>query len=208
MGMKILIVSAHPDDAEIACAGTVRRYQYQGATVTSVVTVQPSTEVNPKRSTDIVARELAASYNLSNWDLRVFPTPSHANGRPNLVVDNITMTKLHQLLEPCDIAIIPNPQDSHQDHRATYELAWPYVKKHAKQVWLMHSYPYCHDYQTTANHFVEISQFWDFKRRLLECYSSYLTDTDIQNIFVAQQYWAQKNRQNLAECFTIANSYD
>lgn len=206
--MKILVVSAHPDDAEIACGGTLRRYQHQGADIVSVVTVQPSTEVNPKRSTAIVTKELESSYQLSGWDLRVFPTPSHANGRPNLLVNNITMTQLHAMLEPCDIAIIPNPEDSHQDHRATYELAYPYVRRHARQVWLMHSWPYCHDYNRAPNHYVDILQQWDFKRKLLECYSSYLSTEDISHIHTTNQYWAQKNRQALSECFTIVNSYE
>jgi LmbE family N-acetylglucosaminyl deacetylase len=206
--MKILVVSAHPDDVEIACAGTLRRYQEQGAEIISVVAVQPSTEVNSKRTTAIVTNELNSSYALSGWNLRIFPTPLHAGGRPNLVVNNVNMTHLHDLLEPCDIAIIPNPEDSHQDHRATYELAWPYVKKYARQTWLMHSWPYCHDYNHAANHYVGIADQWQFKRQLLECYSSYLSMSDIEHIHTANQYWAQRNRQLLAECFTIVNSYE
>jgi LmbE family N-acetylglucosaminyl deacetylase len=206
--MKILVVSAHPDDAEIACAGTLRRYQQQGAEIISVVAVQPSTEVNSKRTTAIVTNELNSSYALSGWNLRIFPTPLHAGGRPNLVVNNVNMTHLHDLLEACDIAIIPNPEDSHQDHRATYELAWPYVKKYARQTWLMHSWPYCHDYNHAANHYVGIADQWQFKRQLLECYSSYLSAEDVDHIYTANQYWAQRNRQLLAECFTIVNSYE
>jgi len=206
--MKILVVSSHPDDVEIASAGTLRLYQKQGAEIISVVAVQPSTEVFPKRTTAIVTNELDSSYALSGWDLRVFPTPLHAGGRPNLAVNNVNMTQLHDLLEACDIAILPNPEDSHQDHRATYELAWPYAKKHAQQTWLMHSWPYCHDYQHSANHYVEIAEQWTFKRQLLECYGSYLSESDITNIHTANRYWAQRNRQILAECFTIVNSYE
>ena len=206
--MKILVVSAHPDDVEIACAGTLRRYQEQGAEIISVVTVQPSAEVNIKRTAAIVTNELESSYALSEWDLRIFSTSLHTGGRPNLVANNITMTELHDLLDPCDIAIIPNPEDSHQDHKATYELVWPYVKKHAQQTWLMHSWPYCHDYHHAANHYVGIADQWHFKRQLLECYSSYLSELDIKHIHTANQFWAQKNRQTLAECFTIVNSYE
>jgi hypothetical protein len=206
--MKILVVSAHPDDVEIACAGTLRRYQEQGAEVISVIAVQPSAEANPRRTHAIVSQELTNSYALSGWNLRIFPTPLHSGGRPNLVVNNVNMTHLHDLLETCDIAIIPNPEDSHQDHRATYELVWPYVKKHARQTWLMHSWPYCHDYNHAANHYVEIAEHWDFKRQLLDCYKSYLAISDINNIHTANQFWAQKNRQTLAECFTIVNSYE
>lgn len=206
--MKIIAISAHPDDIEIACAGTLRRYQQQGAEIISVIAVQPSAESNPRRTHAIVSQELDASYALSGWDLRIFPTPLHSGGRPNLLTNNITMTQLHELLESCDIAIIPNPEDSHQDHRATYELAWPYAKKHARQTWLMHSWPYCHDYNRAANHYVGIADQWAFKRELLECYQSYITESDIEHIYTANQFWAQRNRQLLAECFTIVNSYE
>lgn len=206
--MKIIAISAHPDDIEIACGGTLRRYQQQGAEIISVVTVRPAEEANPKRNFTVVNRELNASYNHSGWTLRVLSTDLHTNLRPNLVANNVTMTELEELLEPCDIAIIPNPEDSHQDHRATYELAWPYVKKHARQTWLMHSWPYCHDYNRAANHYVGIADQWAFKRELLECYQSYLTESDIAHIYTANQYWAQRNRQLLAECFTIVNSYE
>jgi LmbE family N-acetylglucosaminyl deacetylase len=112
------------------------------------------------------------------------------------------------LLESCDIAIIPNPQDSHQDHKNTYNLVWPYVKRHARQTWLMNQWPYCHDHQQSPNHYVEISPYWNFKQDLLKCYSSYLTDDDIKKIYVTNQYWAQKNKQSVAEAFTIVNSYE
>lgn len=208
MPKKILVVSAHPDDAEIACGGTLRRYQQQGAEIVSVVTVRPAEEVNPKRNFTVVNNELTASYNHSGWTLRVLSTDLHTNLRPNLVANNVTMTELEKLLEPCDIAIIPNPEDSHQDHRSTYELAWPYVKKYARQTWLMHSWPYCHDYDRSPNHYVDIADQWNFKRELLECYPSYLSGESISQIYTANQYWAQKNRQTLAECFTIVNSYE
>ena len=206
--MKILVVSAHPDDVEIACAGTLRKYQEQGADIVSVLTVKPSAEVNVNRNRELVQNELEASYNYSQWKLKIFNTPLHKNARPNLTVDNNTITSLNDLLESCDIAIIPNPQDSHQDHKNTYNLVWPYVKRHARQTWLMNQWPYCHDHQQSPNHYVEISPYWNFKQDLLKCYSSYLTDDDIKKIYVTNQYWAQKNKQSVAEAFTIVNSYE
>ena len=205
--MKILVVSAHPDDLEIACSGTLKKFQQQGADIISVITVKPGVEDRTGRDQLVVQSELAASYQKSRFDLRVLETESHANGRPNLVRDNVTMSKINQLLEPCDIAIIPNPEDSHQDHVNTYHLAWPAVRKLAKQVWTMHHWPYCHYHSAAPNLFVEIQDHWEFKKSLLMCYNSYLSATDINQIHVSNQYWAQRNRQSLAEAFTIANNY-
>ena len=205
--MKILVVSAHPDDVEIACSGTLRKFQQQGADIISVITVKPSAEDRAGRDQLVVQSELAASYQQSKFDLRVLDTELHANGRPNLVKDNVTMSKLNQLLEPCDIAIIPNPEDSHQDHVNTYHLAFPTVRKLAKQVWVMHHWPYCHYHSTPPNLFVEIQDHWGFKKSLLMCYSSYLGADQIDHIRVTNQYWAQRNQQSLAEAFTVVNNY-
>lgn len=206
--MKVLVITAHPDDMEISCSGTLRLLQNQGAEIISVVTVKPSAEENTNRNQSIVDQELANSYQLSGFELRILDTDLHTNGRPNLVCDNNTMTKLQHLLEPCDIAIIPNPEDSHQDHRTTYELAWPLVKGLAKEVWLMTSWPYCLTYRTnSANLFYDISTTWNFKQDLLEIYSSYLTSDKITKIMETNRYFGQRNQQELAESFTIVNKY-
>lgn len=203
--MKILVISAHPDDMEIACAGTLRRLQYQDAEITSVITVRPSAEANPRRSQDIVEEELALSYQASEFGLRVLDTDLHKNGRPNLVANNVTMTRLAELIEPCDIAIIPNPEDTHQDHRNTYELAWPLVNRLAKEVWLMHSYPYCLNHPTnSANLFYNITgDPWHFKRHLMSCYASYITDDYIERVKLLNSYTGLRANCELAEAFTI-----
>jgi len=135
----------------------------------------------------------------------VFDTDLHANGRPNLVADNVTMTRLCELLEPCDIAIIPNPQDSHQDHRATYHLVYPAMINMAKEIWLMDSYPYSLRYkENTANLFYNISgEPWEFKKTLLECYASALPVSQVTNVQLCNHYHGIKAKVDLAEAFTI-----
>lgn len=206
--MKVTVITAHPDDMEIACSGTLKSLQDQGAVITSIITVKPSAEVNIKRNKELVEQELTNSYNISNFDLQVLDTQLHSNGRPNLVCNNNTMTELSKLLKPCDLVIIPNPQDSHQDHRTTYDLAWPLVSKLAKEVWLMESYPYCFTYkENTANLFYNISNNWDFKRQLLDCYSSYITPVELNRIHTANCWWGLKNSTLLAEAFTIVQKH-
>jgi hypothetical protein len=56
--MKIVAITPHPDDLEIACAGTLKKFQDQGAEIISIVTVKPSAEVNSERNEDIVLEEL------------------------------------------------------------------------------------------------------------------------------------------------------
>lgn len=204
--MKIVAVTAHPDDLEIACSGTLKKFQDEGAEIISVVTVKPSAETNADRSEDIVLEELKNSYTLSQFELRVLDTDLHANGRPNLVCNNNTMDALSDLIDSCDIAIIPNPQDYHQDHRATYELAWPLLQKRAKEVWCMESWPYSYQYQkNTANIYVGID--WHFKQSLLQCYDSYITENKLRQIHNLSRVYGDKSGNTDAEAFTLLYKY-
>ena len=205
--MKIIVVSPHPDDLEIGCAGTLKKYQDQGAEIISVVTVGPSEVVNANRNKAVIQSEMEASYARSGIELRLFDTPLHDNGRPNLTVTNVNMTNLNKLLESCDIMIIPNPQDYHQDHRNTYELAWPLALRLANEVWFMHSWPYCNWYQQNSANLYQVlsKEEWQFKQDLLSCYASYIPDSSMKQIKTCHQWWAQRTDGDLAEAFTIAN---
>jgi LmbE family N-acetylglucosaminyl deacetylase len=134
----------------------------------------------------------------------VFNTPMHDSGRPNLKFNNVTMSDLERMLEHCDLAILPDVNDYHQDHANTFHLAFPWLSKNAKEIWSMKSVPYAHYHlQNSANLFVDISAQWAFKKSLLQCYNSYLTDTHIKDIETSNQYWGQRNNASHAEAFTI-----
>jgi LmbE family N-acetylglucosaminyl deacetylase len=205
--MKIFVISAHPDDLEIAAGGTLLKMVDQGADIVSVITVCPSAEDNAHRSQAVVSRELQKSYDKSKFELRILETQLHDNGRPNLCFDNLTMTKLSKLIDNCDLAIIPNPQDSHQDHINTQNLALPLVRKRAREVWYMESYPYCYHYKnSSANIFVGID--WSRKNQLLECYSSYLSPDKIDHIKNLNKTWGDRAGTNCAEAFTLVHKYE
>ena len=204
--MKIIVVSPHPDDLEISCSGTLKKFQDSGAEIISVITVKPSAETNVNRNQNTVNQELLDSYNLSKFELRIFNTALHGNGRPNLLCDNNTMTELGKLIDDCDLAIIPNPEDYHQDHRTTYELAWPLVKNRAKEVWTMTSWPYSYHYKTnSANVYIGID--WNFKESLLQCYDSYLNKEKINQIRNLSRVYGDKSGNIDAEAFTLLYKY-
>jgi len=207
MAKRVLVFSAHPDDLEIGCSGTCKKLQSRGYEIVSIVTVRPSAEVNSNRNETVVCKELARSYDISGFRLKVFNTDLFDNGRPNLQVNNNTITSLSSLVEDCEIAILPNPNDYHQDHSNTYKLAYPLIRK-VKQVWTMHSWPYCLHYQDYPNLHIDITDQWNFKQRLLNCYSSYITQDQIKNIKTVNQYSGLQSGVELAESFTIVHQYD
>ena len=201
--MKITVISAHPDDMEIACAGTLLTLQNQGHEITNVITVCPSKEHNTQRDQNIVQNELNASIALSGFTTLIFKTDLHDNGRPNLVVDNNTMSRLGELLEPCDLAIIPNRSDYHQDHRNTHDLVWPLMLKRARSIFFMHSWPYCLHSKDVPTVYKDITSTWDQKQQLLECYGSYFIGNEIEQIKLLNKQWGYVNHTNMAEAFTV-----
>lgn len=205
---RVIVFSAHPDDLEIGCAGTCKKLSERGYEILSIITVRPSKEDNPKRTKKIVSSEMKKSYSQSNFKLKVFDTDLHKNGRPNLIVDNNTISKLKKYVENADIAILPNKNDYHQDHRSTFYLAYPLIKN-VKEIWRMHSYPYCLHYSDiTPNFFVDISKYWKFKKSLLECYSSALSHKDINNIKKINSFYGCHISSKYAEAFSKIKSYD
>ncbi len=199
---KVLVVTAHPDDMEIACSGTLKKLEYSGAEIISIVTVCPSAEVNKNRSKEIVEQELYSSYYKSQFSLKVFDTDLHPNGRPNLVCDNNTMSRLNNLITDCDLAIIPNKEDWHQDHRNTHQLILPLLKN-VPEIWIMHSWPYHKNYTVQPNIFVDITDYFAFKRNLLDSYGSYLSNKDIDQIALCNQFWGLQTNTQYAEAFSL-----
>jgi len=199
---RIIVVTAHPDDVEIGCAGTLQKFFLQGADITSIITVCPSAEIRKGRDSLTVKMELEESYKLSQWTLKVHHTAEHSNGRPNLVCDNNTMTDIAELIDSADIAIIPNPEDYHQDHRNTYQLALPLVRK-CNEIWCSHAYPYSTFYTTMPNMLVDISATWNFKKDLLGCYPSYIDNDYIDKIQRTNSAWGSQRNCEYAEAFTV-----
>jgi hypothetical protein len=87
-------------------------------------------------------------------------------------------------------------------------LALPWAVKNAQEIWCAKTLPYCHFHaDNNANLFFNIFDEWNFKQSLLECYHSYLTPERINDIRIANQYWAQKSQSSLAEAFTILQKH-
>lgn len=204
MPKRLQIISPHPDDLEIACSGTLFMMRDHDYEISSVITVKPSQEGRAGRNQQTVESELKASYRQSGFALRVFDTDLHPNGRPDLRHDNVTMSRLSELIEPADICILPNPEDFHQDHRNTFALAFPLALKRCRTIWTMHSWPYCYQYHNSRpSLFRDISQYWPAKQKLLECYSSYLDSDSISKIQRLNRVWGDQNDCELAEAFTV-----
>ncbi|MCG3181222.1 MAG: N-acetyl-alpha-D-glucosaminyl L-malate deacetylase 1 [Phycisphaerae bacterium] len=117
--MNVLVVSPHPDDAELGMGGTIVRLLGQGHDVT--VLDMTSGEPTPHGSEEIRARETAAAN-------KALGNPRRINlGLPNRWLE-ATLENRVKLAEAirrvrAEVLFVPYEYDAHPDHRATYHLA-------------------------------------------------------------------------------------
>ena len=205
MAKNILVISPHPDDLEIGCAGTISKFLDAGHSVEVILTVKPSVEINANRNESIVKRELIRSEQFMGVEYKVYNTPIAGNGRPQLSSNNVTITEIENLLEKdhYDLLITSDPGDYHQDHRNTFQIANSICRgARINELWTMQIPPYSHRNESfRPNVAVNISEYWDKKEKLLRCYESYITDEIINTISSLNQYNAGAIGVEYAEVF-------
>ena len=180
---KFLIITAHPDDLEMGCGGLVAKINKHGGSVTNLILVKPSAEHNTNRDERIVKSELEKSKSVLNFSTIIYDTPLHENGRPNLTLSNNLISYVESHINKHDILISHWKEDHHQDHRVCYDVAKSVARKGFKQFWCMDQPPYnLHYKHFDCNHYVNITDHVDQKRKALESYATYFSDASIDTI--------------------------
>lgn len=123
--MKVLAIGCHPDDLEIACGGTLRKYVERGADVYEahvangnlghVVIMPDELRAIRTKEAEEAGKVLGAKevFNIDVGDLRV---DSHDQDVIDAVADVV------RYVAP-DVIITHNPEDYMQDHMETSKLA-------------------------------------------------------------------------------------
>ena len=114
--MRVLMVDAHPDDAEISCAGTISKLKSQGAIVWSIYFC-PCTE-DPKNEGHLddhhaVCQLLKVDKLIENEFFRD-TLEEHRQEVRNILY------KIREEFKP-DLVLCPSTHDFHQDHKAIAE---------------------------------------------------------------------------------------
>lgn len=202
---KFLIITAHPDDLESGCGGLVAKVKQHGGSVTNLILVQPSAEVHPHRSQEIVENKLKASREILGFDTIIYDTPLHSNGRPNLTLTNNLISFVESCIDDHHILISHWSEDHHQDHRVCNEVATSIARKNFEQFWCIDHTPYNQTYRNfNCNQFVDITDFVDIKLQALNCYKSYFEKSQIDTIMNYNKYRGSKIGENkVAETFSI-----
>lgn len=183
---RVLAVVAHPDDAELLCAGTLARARQDGATIGVCVLCQGNRGQPPvpiANLTEVRKAEAAAAAQLLGAELLVaeFPDGELADGTQQ----RGKLLSLYRQFRPT-LILAHSPADYHPDHRAAAALA-------EATSWFAASAGYKTDepslptqpelwWMDTINmsgfepgFFVDISPFAQLKHQMLHCHKSQLS---------------------------------
>lgn len=136
MGLRVLVLSAHVDDAEFGCGGTIYRHLEHGDNVQWHTMVGNGYEVPQAWPKDTLAQEFVQSMKtigidgVGDWRLHLFklnqldttrPEEGDSKGPRDVVFE------IWRDFNP-DVAYVPWRGSRHQDHRAladySYQVSW------------------------------------------------------------------------------------
>ena len=172
--MKVLVLSAHPDDLEISCGGTVAKIVDQGGVVDNFILCPYQDHKKHLPETSKIL-----GFNVILNEVKQRPKLDH----------NLIGSIENQLDMPSyDLLITHWKEDWHQDHRICHDVGNTLRRKQPLEVWYMNAFPYCQKYSTfEANVYSDISSYVDKKREAVGVYkninSSWNSDIEAMSKF-------------------------
>jgi LmbE family N-acetylglucosaminyl deacetylase len=182
---RVLAVGAHPDDLEILCAGTLAKYVRQGATVVMAIATDGSAGhmvIPPQELAEIRHTEAQNAAAAIGADL------AWLGFSDELIFEDLP-TRLHfidmiRAARP-DLILTHDPDDYHPDHRVVSRLVFdasfvsglPSIKtEHAAHpgVQPLYYFDTLSGARFAPSEFVDISETFETKRKMLECHASQL----------------------------------
>jgi LmbE family N-acetylglucosaminyl deacetylase len=184
-GERVLAVVAHPDDAELLCAGTLARARDDGATVGLCVLCRGDKGQPARPIANLAAvrrKEMATSAKLLGAELFFCGQPDGA--LQDVTAARLKLVEVYRRFKPT-LALAHAAEDYHPDHRAASALAeavsWLCASRGVKS----HSPPLAASpalwWMDTLNmngfvpgFYVDISRYLESKARMLACHRSQL----------------------------------
>ena len=131
----------------------------------------------------LVSRVIKEGGTVTNLIL-VKPSAEHNDKR-----DENLVSYAESFIQDHDILISHWREDHHQDHRVCYDVARSISRKHFEQFWCMDQPPYNLHYKNfDCNQYIDITDYVDQKRKLLESYKTYFNNDSIETIINYNKY--------------------
>jgi len=182
---RILAVVAHPDDAELLCAGTLARARTEGAVIGICVLCRGEKGQPPKAIPNLAAvrrREMAAAARLLGVQLFCAGVPDSTLSDTHATRQKLTA--IYRRFRPT-LVLAHAPEDYHPDHRAAASLAeaasWFCASRGYRAGGPPLAAPPALWWMDTLNmsgfapgFYVDVSPHLSLKRRMLACHRSQL----------------------------------
>jgi len=119
MSIDVLVLSAHPDDAELACSGTIRKLTKEGRTVAFVDATRG--ELGTRGTPELREKEAAAASAILGVHIR--ECLEMTDGAIMHTDENIRRVAGAIRAHRPSLMLIPPPVERHPDHEAVHRLA-------------------------------------------------------------------------------------
>lgn len=170
--MNILAVGAHFDDIELGCGATLKKLSDQGHNIYYFVGTTSgfasASTYKLLRSNDLAESEGRNAAELVGAHLECGGFPTF-----DLDFEHKLNTVLTQLVEKykIDWVFTHRNNDPHHDHWGL-SMSVFHGAKHVKRVLAYQSSWYDTDTNFEPNFYVDVTDYWEFKKQLLQCFKS------------------------------------
>lgn len=195
-------IGAHHDDIEIGCGGTLWKLKDAGWKIIFILVTDGGNW--EKKSKNVRKIEQEKSCNLLSVDRTIYL--DYADGK--LQVTSETIDQIFEILkeESPDIVFTHYGNDTHQDHRAVSKLT---IAAGKKENILMYKSITSNEFP--SNIYVDISENFESKKQLLNCFNSQIikynerNESLLESVYVMGRIEGIKVGKKIAEGFISVN---
>jgi len=221
--MKVVVISAHPDDEALGCGGTLLKHKSNGDDISWIIVTNVleshgfSKERVASRQQEI--KKVADMFGFSSVHNLNYPTMSLDSTSLNTLIPKIS--EVFNEVKP-EVIYVMNRSDAHSDHRITFEAVaactksfrYPFVKKVLMYECLSETEfaPALPEKAFIPNYFVDITSFFDQKVSIMKVYESELSEhpfpRSLKNIEALAVYRGASVGVVYAEAFQLIKYID
>lgn len=221
--MKVIIISAHPDDETLGVGGTILKHKYNGDEVfwliaTCIGEDEGFSKAKIHARNDEI-KQVTAKFGFSRVYQLNYPTATITSSSLITLVPEIS--KIFNNEKP-EVIYCPNRSDAHSDHRVLFDAVmactksfrYPYIKRVLLYECLSETEfaPALHERLFLPNYFVDISDYFEKKLEIINIYASELGDhpfpRSLENIRALATYRGAVAGVQFAEAFQMIMNID